>query len=167
MWNYLRSSNICYMKDFTKNQEQYKKRLKSIKPVLKFNPPYKAKKNIKGYSFDKYKVKYDNRILNKKTKEINNRRGEYNQTILRPSSAFSGFRNSNYENYLKLEKRNVDEDNNKIWKRIQNTKPVYSIKKIRKDIQEHEKYREFLLEILRKNREPPIFNDEMENILNI
>ena len=167
MRNILHTSNICYLKDFSKKHDLYKKRLNAIKPVLKINPPYKVKNNIKGYSFDKYKIKNDNKILNKKTKEISNRKGEYNQNILRPRSAYSGFRNSNYENYLKLKRKNVDEDNIKIFKRINSTKPVYSYEKMRKDALEHEKCREFMLEVLRKNRATPLFNDEMENILNL
>ena len=167
MWNFRHSSNICYLKDFVKEQDSFKKRLHQAKPVLKINPPYKKNKNIKGYSYDKYKTKHDNRILYKKTKEMYKRKGDYNQYILRPNSAFSRIRNSNFDRYLKMEKRAVDEDNDKIMRRIRNTKPVYSVEKMRKDAYNHQKYREFTLEILRKNRLTPLFNDEMENILNV
>ena len=167
MWNFRHSSNICYLKDFAKEQESFRRRLHHIKPVMKIKPPYKKNNNIKGYSYDKYKTNYDNWILYKKTKEINKSKGEYNQHILRPNSAFSGIRNSNYDRYLKMEKRAVDEDNDKIMRRIRNAKPVYSVEKMRKDAYNHQKYREFTLEILRKNRATPLFNDEMENILNV
>ena len=167
MWNIRHSSNICYLKDFKKEQESFKKRLNQAKPVLRINPPYKKSKNIKGYSYDKYKTNYDNWVLNKITKEISKKKGDYNQHILRPSSAFSGIRNSHYDRYLKMEKRAVDEDNDKIMKRIRNTKPVYSVEKMRKDAYNHQKVREFMLEVLRKNRLTPLFNDEMENILNV
>ena len=167
MWNFRHSSNICYLKDFVKDQESFKRRLKQAKPVMKIKPPYKKNKNIKGYSYDKYKTNYDNKVLYKITKEISNRKGDYNQYILRPNSAFSGIRNSNFDRYLKMEKRAVDEDNDKIMRRIRNTKPVYSVEKMRKDAYKNQKYREFTLEILRKNRLTPLFNDEMENILNV
>ena len=167
MWNFRHTSNICYLKDFIKEQKSFKKRLNQAKPVLRINPPYKKSKNIKGYSYDKYKTKYDNQILYKKTNEINKRKGDYNQYILRPNSAFSGIRNSNFDRYLKMEKRAVDEDNDKIMRRIRNVKPVYSVEKMRKDAYKNQKYREFTLEILRKNRLTPLFNDEMENILNV
>ena len=38
---------------------------------------------------------------------------------------------------------------------------------MRKDAQNHNNYRKFLLEVLRKNRVTPLYNDEMENILNL
>ena len=167
MWRFSHSNYICYLKDFKKEQTSYKNRLNKMKPVIKITPPYKKTNNNKGYSFDKYKTKYDNRILYKKTKEINNSKSIYNQHILRPNSAYSGIKNSNFQNYVKLEREAVDLDNMKMQKRLKNIKPVYSVEKMKKSALEHEKYKEFMLEILRKNREKPLYNDEMINILNI
>ena len=42
-----------------------------MKPSLKIIPPYKKRNNNKGYSYEKYKTSYDNKILFKKTREIN------------------------------------------------------------------------------------------------
>ena len=167
MWRVFHTNNICYLKDFKKEQASFKNRLNKIKPVLKIIPPYKSINNIKGYSFDKYKINYDNKILKKKKREINNSKGNYNQELLRPNSVFSGFRNSNFDKYLELGRRTVHEDNMKLKKRIRSAKPVYSVEKMKKDAKENQKYREFMLEVLRKNRVSPLYNDEMENILNV
>ena len=167
MWRVFHTNNICYLKDFKKEQTSFKNRLNKIKPVLKIFPPYKSRNNYKGYSFDKYKIKYDNKILKKKEREINNSKGVYNQELLRPNSGFSGIRNSNFDKYLVLRRKTVDEDNMKLKKRIRSAKPVYSVEKMKKDARENQKYREFMLEVLRKNRVSPLYNDEMENILNI
>ena len=167
MWRVSHSNYICYLKDFKKEQDLYKRRLYNMKPVLKITQPYRKTNNNKGYSFDNYKTKYDNKILYKKTKEINNSKSIYNQHILRPNSAFSGVRNSNFENYLKSKRKIINEDNIRLRKRLKNIKPVYSVEKMNKSAKDHEKYREFMLEVLRKNRVTPLYYDEMENILNI
>ena len=166
MWRTSHTNYICYLKDFKKEQASFKDRLNKMKPVLKITEPYQSYKRNKGYSFDKFKINYDNNILHKKTKEINNSKSIYNQEVLRPNSAFSGIRNSNYENYLKSKKKAIRKDNKKMWKRIKSVKPVYNIEKINKDAKEHKRIKEFMLEILRKNRVTPLYNDEMENILN-
>ena len=167
MWRVFHTNHICYLKDFKKEDSSYKKRLYKMKPVLKINPPYKVRNRNKGYSYDKYKTKYDNKILYKKTKEINNSKGNYNQEILRPYSSYSGTRNSHFEDYFKLKENSLNEENVKLWKRIKNTKPIYSVQKMKKDAENHNNYRNFMLEVLRKNRATPLFNDEMENILNV
>ena len=167
MWRVFHTNHICYLKDFKKEDSSYKKRLYKMKPVLKINPPYKIRNRNKGYSYDKYKTKYDNKILYKKTKEINNSKGNYNQEILRPYSSYSGVRNSHFEDYFKLKENSLNEENVKLWKRIKNTKPIYSVQKMKKDAENHGGYRNFMLEVLRKNRATPLFNDEMENILNV
>ena len=167
MWRITHSNHICYLKDFKKEQYSYKNRLYSMKPSLKIIPPYKKRNNNKGYSYEKYKTSYDNKILFKKTREINNSKGKYNPEIIRPLSAYSGLRNSNFENYLISKRKSIGEDNIKIRKRIKNVKPVYSNKKMIKDAENHRRYRNFMLEVLRKNRASPLYNDEMVNILNI
>ena len=167
MWRVFHTNNICYLKDFKKEQANFKNRLNKIKPVLKIFPPYKSRNNDKGYSYDKYKIKYDNKILKKKTREINNSKGIYNQGLLRPNSVFSGVRNSNYDRYLELGRRTINEANMKLKKRIRSAKPAYSIEKMKRDAKNNQKYREFMLEVLRKNRVSPLYNDEMENILNV
>ena len=167
MWKVFHSNNICQLKDFKKENASYKNRLYKTKPVLNIERPYKPRNRNKGYSFDKYKTKYDNKILYKKKKEINNSKGLYNQDILRPYSSFSGIRNSHFEEYYRLKAYSVNEENAKMRKRIKNTKPVYSVEKMRKDAQNHNNYRNFLLDVLRKNRVTPLYNDEMENILNV
>ena len=167
MWNFCHTNHICYLRDFKKENNSYKKRLNKMKPFLKISSPYLIKNNNKGYSYEKYKTKYDNKILSKKTKEINKSKGFYNQEVLRPNSSFSWIRNSNFENYLRLERKSIYEDNEKMKRRLRNAKPIYSVEKMRKDALNHNKYRKFLLEVLRKNRLTPLFNDEMENILNV
>ena len=167
MWNYSHSSHICFLKDFKKEQASYKNRLNKMNPAIKIVPPYRKRNNIKGYSYDKYKTKYNNKILYKKIKDIKNSKGNYNQEVLRPNSSYSGIRNSNFDNYFKLEKKSIYEDNKKMWKRIKSTKPAYSIEKMKKDNKQHQIYRNFMLDVLRKNRATPLYNDEMENILNL
>ena len=167
MWNFSHSSHICFLKDFKKEQNSYKNRLNKMNPAVKIVPPYKKTTNLKGYSYDKYKTKYNNKVLYKKTKAIKKSKGCYNQEVLRPYSSFSGIKNSNFDNYLKLERKSTNEENKKMRKRIKSVKPVYSLKKMRKDNIQHQKYRNFMLDVLRKNRATPLFNDEMENILNL
>ena len=43
-------------------------------------------KQNKGYSYTKYKLKYDNNIIKKKMNEIKNKTGPYNIKILRPDN---------------------------------------------------------------------------------
>ena len=129
MWRVSHSNYICYLKDFKKEQDLYKRKLNNMKPVLKITQPYRKTNNNKGYSFDNYKTKYDNKILYKKTKEINNSKSIYNQHILRPNSAFSGVRNSNFENYLKLKRKTINEDNIKMKKRLKNISQFIVLKK--------------------------------------
>ena len=167
MWNFTHCSHICFLKDFKKEQDSYKKKLYKINPAINIVPPYKKRTNLKGYSYDKFKTKYNNKVLYKKTKDIKKSKGDYNQEVLRPHSSFSGIKYSNFDNYLKLERKSINEDNKKMWKRIKNVKPSYSVKTMRKDNIQHQKYRNFMLDVLRKNRATPLFKDEMENILNL
>ena len=167
MWRTAHTNYICHLKDFKKEQASYKNRLDKMKPVLKITTPYLSNNTNKGYSFDKFKINYDNNILHKKTKEINNSKSVYNQYILRPKSAFSGYRNSNYENHLRSKKKAISKDNQKIRKRLKSVKPVYSFEKMNKDAKEHERIKEFMIDILRKNRATPLYGDEMVNILNL
>ena len=64
-------------------------------------------KSNKGYSYTKYKLKYDNNIIKKKMNEIKNKSGPYNIKILRPNNE-SGIKETNYYNIKKLENRSEE-----------------------------------------------------------
>ena len=119
----------------------------------------------KGYSFTKYKLKYDNNIIKKKMNEIKNKFKPYNIKILRPNNE-TGIKEKDYYNIKNLENIIKKENDNKFRKRLKSAKGNYNIMKMEKSNKKLNDYRKFYLEILRKNRECPFIYNEMENILN-
>ena len=134
--------------------------------MLNYNFYYNINyKSNKGYSYTKYKLKYDNNIIKKKMNEIKNKSGPYNIRTLRPNNE-SGIKETKYNNIKKLENIIKNENDKKFLKRIKSAKGNYNIKKMEKSNKKLNDYRKFYLEILRKNRECPFIYYEMQNILN-
>ncbi len=125
---------------------------------------FNAKRN-KGYSYTKYKLNYEDKIIKRKMNEIKNKTGPYNIKTLRPNNDF-GIKRSNYFIVKEIENKLKNENDIKLKGRIKRVKSNYSIKKFAKSNKEINSYRNFYLGILRKNRENPFIYSEMENILN-
>ena len=134
--------------------------------MLNFNNSniFNAKRN-KGYSYTKYKLKYDNNIIKRKMNEIKNKSGPYNIKILRPKNDII-IKRSDYFNIKKIEDKIKNENDKKLKRRIKRVKSSYDNKILKKRNEELNSYRNFYLGILRKNRENPFVYSEMENILN-
>ena len=126
---------------------------------------YIISKQDKGYSYSKYKLKYDNNINKKKINEIKNKTGPYNIKILRPDNE-TGLQKSNYNEIKKLENKTQKEKDKKFKKRLKSAKASYSIKKMKKSNIKLDDYKNFFIKILRRNREHPFIYEEFENILN-
>ena len=122
-------------------------------------------KQNKGYSYTKYKLKYDNNIIKKKMNEIKNKTGPYNIKILRPDNE-TGLQKSNYNEIKKLENITQKEKDKKFKKRLKSAKASYSIQKMKKSSAKLNDYKNFFIKILRRNREHPFIYQEFENILN-
>ena len=122
-------------------------------------------KQNKGYSYIKYKLKYDNNIIKKKMNEIKNKTGPYNIKILRPDNE-TGLQKSNYNEIKKLENITQKEKDKKFKKRLKSAKTSYSIQKMKKSNAKLNDYKNFFIKILRRNREHPFIYQEFENILN-
>ena len=122
-------------------------------------------KQNKGYSYTKYKLKYDNNIIKKKMNEIKNKTGPYNIKILRPDNE-TGLQKSNYNEIKKLENITQKEKDKKFKKRLKSAKASYSIQKMKKSNAKLNDYKNFFIKILRRNREYPFIYQEFENILN-
>ena len=122
-------------------------------------------KQNKGYSYTKYKLKYDNNIIKKKMNEIKNKTGPYNIKILRPDNE-TGLQKSNYNEIKKLENITQKEKDKKFKKRLKSAKASYSIQKMKKNNAKLNDYKNFFIKILRRNREHPFIYQEFENILN-
>ena len=122
-------------------------------------------KQNKGYSYTKYKLKYDNNIIKKKMNEIKNKTGPYNIKILRPDNE-TGLQKSNYNEIKKLENITQKEKDKKFKKRLKSAKASYSIQKMKKSSAKLNDYKNFFIKILRRNREHPFIYQQFENILN-
>ena len=123
-------------------------------------------KGNNGYSYTKYKLKYDNNIIKRKMNEIKNKTGPYNNMELIKLNNDRKIPKSNYKKIKKIENDEKIEKDKKFNKRIKSAKTCYSLKKIQKSNIRLNNYKNFMLKILRKNRDQPFIYQEMENILN-
>ena len=125
---------------------------------------FNAKRN-KGYSYTKYKLEYEDNIIKRKMNEIKNKSGPYNINKLRGKNDII-IKRSNYFNIKKIENKIKNENDKKFKGRIKRAKSSYDNKILKKNNKKLNSYRNFCIEILRKNREHPFVYSEMENILN-
>ena len=150
-------NNICYSLDKERDQLLHLKRLYTIKPTLKIDPPVRPKflKNnnskILKRAQTQIRIDYENNILARKILEINYKKGEYNQNKLRPKNDYPAFRRTyfNYK-YQDIEKmKTILVENINLNNRLNKVKSYYNSEDINEDARKQEKY---LNNILAKNR---------------
>lgn len=150
-------NNICYSLDKERDQLLHLKRLYTIKPTLKIDPPVRPKflKNnnskILKRAQTQIRIDYENNILARKILEINYKNGEYNQNKLRPKNDYPAFRRTyfNYK-YQDIEKmKTILVENINLNNRLNKVKSYYNSEDINEDARKQEKY---LNNILAKNR---------------
>ena len=109
-------------------------------------------------------------MLKRRVEEIFKKKGQYNQTILRPKSDYPAFRRTyfNYK-YQDIEKMKTILEYNIMYQyRINNVKPYYKTKDINEEAKKQEEY---LNNILAKNRmikiPPPLNYYDIEQYKNL
>ena len=152
--------------DKERDQFLHLRRLYTIKPTLKIEPPIRPKFLKKNQSKKlkraqtQLKIDYENYILTRKILEINNKKGDYNQNVLKPQKDYPAFRRTyfNYK-YQDIEKmKTILEDNIKIRNRLNNVKSYYKTEDINEDAKKQEKYLNNLLSRNKTIRIPPPLN---------
>ena len=151
------SNEICNSLDKERDQFLHLRRLYTIKPTLKIEPPIKPKflkinkSKILKRAQTQLRIDYENDILARKILEINSKKGNYNQNILKPQRDYPAFRRTyfNYK-YQDIEKmKTILADNIKLRNRLNNVKSYYKTEDINEEAKKQEKY---LNNILSKNR---------------
>ena len=170
-------NQICNSLDKERDQFLHLRRLYTIKPTLKIEPPIKPKflkinrSKILKRAQTQLRIDYENDILyNKKILEIELKKGEYNQYKLRPKKDYPAFRRTyfNYK-YQDIEKMKTILEDNINWKnRLVKVKPYYKTEDINEEARKQEKY---LNNILSKNRmikvPPPLNYYDIEQYKNL
>ena len=169
-------NDICYSLDKEREQFLHLRRLYAIKPTLKIQPPIKPKflKNNKSKLLKRAQtqlsIDYENDILARKILEINLKKGQYNQHILRPKNDYPAFRRTyfNYK-YHDIEKmRTILEDNINLNNRLNKVKSYYNTEDMNEEARKQEQY---LNNILAKNRTinipPPLNYYDIEQYKNL
>ena len=159
-------NEICNSLDKERDQFLHLRRLYTIKPTLKIEPPIKPKflkinkSKLLKRAQTQLRIDYENDILARKILEINSKKGDYNQNVLKPQKVYPAFRRTyfNYK-YQDIEKmKTILEDNIKLRNRLNNVKSYYKTEDINEDAKKQEKY---LNNILSKNKTikiPPPLN---------
>ena len=156
-------NKICYSLDKERDQFLHLRRLYTIKPTLKIEPPVKPKflkvnsSKLLKRAQTQISIDYENNILYRKVFEIMKKNGEYNQNKLRPKKDYPAFRRTyfNYK-YQDIEKmKTILEDNLNYKYRIEKVKPYYKTEEINKEAKNQEKYLNNLLEKNRMIKIPP------------
>ena len=171
------SNEICNSLDRERDQFLHLRRLYTIKPTLKIEPPIKPKflkinkSKILKRAQTQLRIDYENDILARKILEINSKKGNYNQNILKPQRDYPAFRRTyfNYK-YQDIEKMKTILEDNINWKnRLDNVKPYYKTEDINEEARKQEQY---LNNILSKNKMikiPPPLNyydiDQYKNLV--
>ena len=170
-------NQICNSLDKERDQFLHLRRLYTIKPTLKIEPPIKPKflkinrSKILKRAQTQLRIDYENDILyNKKILEIELKKGEYNQNKLRPKKDYPAFRRTyfNYK-YQDIEKMKTILEDNINWRnRLNKVKPYYKTEDINEEARKQEKY---LNNILSKNRmikvPPPLNYYDIEQYKNL
>lgn len=171
-------NQICNSLDKERDQFLHLRRLYTIKPTLKIEPPIKPKflkinrSKILKRAQTQLRIDYENDILyNKKLVDIQLKKGEYNQNKLKPKKDYPAFRRTyfNYK-YQDIEKMKTILEENINWNiRLNKVKPYYKTEDINEEARKQEKY---LNNILSKNRMikvPPPLNyydiDQYKNLV--
>ena len=151
-------NQICNSLDKERDQFLHLRRLYTIKPTLKIEPPIKPKflkinrSKILKRAQTQLRIDYENDILyNKKLVDIQLKKGEYNQNKLKPKKDYPAFRRPyfNYK-YQTIEKMKTILEDNINWKnRLDKVKPYYKTEDINEEARKQEQY---LNNILSKNR---------------
>ena len=170
-------NQICNSLDKERDQFLHLRRLYTIKPTLKIEPPIKPKflkinrSKILKRAQTQLRIDYENDILyNKKILEMELKKGEYNQYKLRPKKDYPAFRRTyfNYK-YQDIEKMKTILEDNINWRnRLNKVKPYYKTEDINEEARKQEKY---LNNILSKNRmikvPPPLNYYDIEQYKNL
>ena len=148
-------NEICDSLDKEKDHLMHLKRLYTMKPTFKINPPKKPKFLAHNFSRDlkraqtQYNIDYENGILRDRLSYINSKKGPYNQNDLRPKT---GIPKRTFINYSFQDLENMKktlQDNIKIYTKVNNMRSYYEFKDINKNAKLQIKYRDNLL---KKNR---------------
>ena len=169
-------NKICYSLDKERDQFLHLRRLYTIKPTLKIDPPVKPKflkinrSKLLKRAQTQLQIDYENDILYRKVQEIHNRKGEYNEKKIKPKNDYPAFRRSYYNyKYQDIEKmRTILEDNINLDNRLKKVKPYYKTEDINEEARKQEQY---LNNILAKNRmikvPPPLNYFDLEQYKNL
>ena len=169
-------NKICYSLDKERDQFLHLRRLYTIKPTLKIDPPVKPKflkinrSKLLKRAQTQLQIDYENDILYRKVQEIHNREGEYNEKKIKPKNDYPAFRRSYYNyKYQDIEKmRTILEDNINLDNRLKKVKPYYKTEDINEEARKQEQY---LNNILAKNRmikiPPPLNYFDLEQYKNL
>ena len=159
-------NDICYSLDRERDQFLHLRRLYTIKPTLKIEPPVTPKflKNNKSKLLKRaqtqIKIDYENDILFRKILEINLKKGEYNKNIIKPKNDYPAFRRTyfNYK-YQDIEKmKTVFEDNKYFYNRLNKVKSHYNTEDMNEEARKQEKYLNNILEKNKAVKVPPTLN---------
>ena len=159
-------NKICYSLDKERDQFLHLRRLYTIKPTLKIEPPIKPKflkinrSKLLKRAQTQLTIDYENDILYRKVFQIKQKNGEYNQNKLKPKKDYPAFRrtyfNYKYQDIEKIKTILVDNLNYKY--RIENAKPYYKTEELNEEAKKQEKYLNNILEKNRMNKIPQPLN---------
>lgn len=141
-------NKICYSLDKERDQFLHLRRLYTIKPTMKIDPPIKPKflkinkSKLLKRAQTQLQIDYENDILYSKIKEIHSKTGEYNEKKLKPKNDYPAFRRSYYNyKYQDIEKmKTILEDNINLDNRLKKVKPYYKTEDINEEARKQEKY---------------------------
>ena len=159
-------NNICYSLDKEREQFLHLRRLYTIKPTLKIDPPIRPqflknnKSRIMKRAQTQLQIKNENDILFRKILEINLKKGEYNQKKIKPKDDYPAFRRT-YFNYKfqDIEKmKTVLEDNIHFYNRLNKVKSHYNTEDMNEEARKQEKYLNNILEKNKAVKVPPTLN---------
>ena len=150
-------NKICYSLDKERDQLLHLRRLYTIKPTMKIDPPIQPnflkinRSKILKRAQTQLQIDYENDILYRKVAEIHSRKGEYNEKKIKPKKDYPAFRRSYYNyKYQDLEKmKTILEDNINLDNRLKKVKPYYKTEDINEEARKQEQY---LNNILAKRR---------------
>ena len=159
-------NQICYSLDKERDQFLHLRRLYTIKPTMKIDPPIKPKflkinkSKLLKRAQTQLRIDYENDILYGKIREINSKTGEYNEKKLKPKNDYPAFRRSYYNyKYQDIEKmKTILEDNINLDNRLKKVKPYYKTEDINEEARKQEKYLNNILAKSKMIKRPPPLN---------
>ena len=159
-------NQICYSLDKERDQFLHLRRLYTIKPTMKIDPPIKPKflkinkSKLLKRAQTQLRIDYENDILYGKIREINSKTGEYNEKKIKPKNDYPAFRRSYYNyKYQDIEKmKTILEDNINLDNRLKKVKPYYKTEDINEEARKQEKYLNNILAKSKMIKRPPPLN---------